>query len=87
MQSSIIGKIEKARRYAAEPERFRIEGFTVTVRGDNTDHCVEFADGEWSCTCDFFAEWSICSHTMAIERVLAGLVPAQPLPFVSATGT
>ncbi|MDE2669917.1 MAG: hypothetical protein OXI51_09725 [Chloroflexota bacterium] len=87
MQSSIIGKIEKARRYAAEPERFCIEGFTVTVRGDNTDHRVEFADEVWTCTCGFFAEWSICSHTMAIERVLAGLVPAQPLPFVSATGT
>ncbi len=87
MQSSIIGKIEKARRYAAEPERFRVEGFSVTVRGDNTDHRVEYAGEDWSCTCGFFAEWSICSHTMAIERVLAGLVPAQPLPVVSATGT
>jgi len=87
MQSSIIGKIEKARRYAAEPERFHVESFSVTVHGDNTDHRVEFADEAWSCTCGFFAEWSICSHTMAIERVLAGLVPAQPLPVASATGT
>ena len=87
MQSSIIGKIEKARRYADEPERFHVESFSVTVRGDNTDHQVEFADEGWSCTCGFFAEWSICSHTMAIERVLAGLVPAQPLPVASATGT
>lgn len=87
MQSSIIGKIEKARRYAAEPERLRLESLSVTVRGDNTDHHVEFADEAWSCTCRFFAEWSICSHTMAIERVLAGLVPSQPLPVASATGT
>ncbi len=86
MQSSIIGKIEKARRYAAEPERFHVEGFRVTVHGDNTDHCVEFANEVWTCACDFFREWSICSHTMAVERVLAGLVPAQPLPVASATG-
>lgn len=86
MQSSIIGKIEKARRYAAEPERIRVEGLSVTIQGDNGDHRVEFDGEAWSCTCGFFGEWSICSHTMAIERVLAGLVPSQPLP-VSATGT
>ena len=87
MQSSIIGKIEKARRYAAEPDRFHIETFSVTVRGDNADHRVEFANDAWSCACGFFREWSICSHTMAVERVLAGLVPAQPLPVASAAGS
>ncbi len=88
MQSSIISKIEKARRYAAEPERFNLESFSVTVTGDNCDHQVSFANDTWSCTCDFFAEWAICSHTMAIERLLAGLVEPQPLPVVSAaTGT
>lgn len=87
MQSSIIGKIEKAKRYAAEPERIRVEGFSVTIQGDNRDHHVEFGEDTWSCTCGFFSEWSICSHTMAIERLLVGLVPPQPLPVASATGT
>lgn len=87
MQSSIIGKIEKARRYAAEPERIHVEALRATVRGDNTDHQVEFAGEAWSCACDFFREWSVCSHTMAIERLLAGLVPPQPLPVARATGT
>ena len=86
MQSSIIGKIEKAKRYAAEPERIRVEGLSVTIQGDNGDHRVEFANEAWSCTCGFFGEWSICSHTMAIERVLAGLLPPQPLPVARATG-
>ena len=87
MQSSIIGKIEKAKRYAAEPERIRVEGLSVTIQGDNGDHRVEFANEAWSCTCGFFGEWSICSHTMAIERVLAGFLPPQPLPVARATGT
>ena len=73
MQSSIIGKIEKAKRYAAEPERINLHTFTATVQGDNTTHHVTYANGDWSCTCDFFAEWSTCSHTMALERVLPGV--------------
>ena len=86
MQSSIIGKIEKAKRYAAEPERIRIDGVSATVRGDNGEHRVALAGDDWSCTCGFFAEWSICSHTMALERALAGRVPAQPLPVRRASG-
>ena len=31
MNSSIIGKIEKARRYAQEPERIRISALTATL--------------------------------------------------------
>ncbi len=87
MQSSIIGKIEKAKRYAAERDRIRVEGFSATVHGDNGNHSVALAGDTWSCTCGFFGEWSICSHTMALERVLAGLVAPQPLPVSSATGT
>ncbi len=86
MQSSIIGKIEKARRYAAEPDRIRLDGVSATVRGDNGEHQVALSGDDWSCTCGFFAEWSICSHTMALERALAGLVPAQPLPVSRASG-
>ena len=83
MQSSIIGKIEKAKRYAAERDRIRVESFTATVRGDNGEHTVKLTDDRWSCACDFFGEWSVCSHTMAIERVLEGMVTPQPLPAAS----
>ncbi len=80
MQSSIIGKIEKAKRYAAERDRLQVRSLSATVRGDHGDHAVTLVDDRWSCACDFFSEWSICSHTMALERVLEGLVTPQALP-------
>ena len=80
MQSSIIGKIEKAKRYAAERERFQFSALRATVRGDNDEHEVSLDGDHWSCGCDFFRDWAACSHTMALERLLADMVPSQPLP-------
>lgn len=79
MQSSLINKIDKARRYASEPHRLHVDELRVTVNGDNGDHEVSIHDGTWHCNCDFFEGWSVCSHTMAIERLMPGLVPEQPL--------
>ena len=75
MNSSLIGKIEKATRYSTERERFKFNGLRATVDGDNGAHEVALQDGRWSCGCDFFAGWSVCSHTMAIERLLDGMLP------------
>ena len=80
MQSSLIGKVEKARTYARERHRMQIDGLHVSFHGENSDHEVSIADGKWSCTCDFFASWQVCSHTMALERVLEGMVPRQRMP-------
>lgn len=77
MHSSLIGKIEKARRYADERERrIRFTGLAVTFAGENDDHDVRLDGGEWHCTCDFFAGWTMCCHTMALERVLDGMLPS-----------
>lgn len=80
MQSSLIGKVEKARAYARERERMQIDGLHVTFRGENSNHDVSISGGEWHCNCDFFASWQVCSHTMALEKVLEGMVPKQSLP-------
>ncbi len=80
MHSSLIGKIEKARRYATERHRMQVDGMRVTFHGENSDHEVGLADGRWSCSCDFFQGWGVCSHTMALEKVLTGMVPAQEIP-------
>ena len=80
MQSSLISKIEKARRYASEPHRVNVTDLRITFEGDNGDHEVTLADNEWHCNCDFFETWNVCSHTMALERIMSGMVPAQTLP-------
>ena len=77
MNSSVIGKIEKARRYAQERDRMRFSAFSVEFHGENGDHKVGFMGEKWTCTCDFFAAgYGACAHTMALERVLEGMLPA-----------
>ncbi|MCX7618848.1 hypothetical protein [Tepidiforma sp.] len=80
MQSSLIGKIEKAKVYAQERHRMQVDNLHVAFHGENSDHEVSLVEGRWHCNCDFFAQWSVCSHTMALERVLEGMVPRQELP-------
>lgn len=75
MQSSLIGKVEKAKVYARERHRMQIDGLHVAFQGENSDHEVELHDGQWRCNCDFFRSWDTCSHTMALARVLEGMVP------------
>ena len=76
MQSSLIGKIEKAKRYAEDRKRFRFNKFEVTFHGDNNDHQVSFADGKFSCDCEFFITHRRCGHTMALEILLKEMIPA-----------
>lgn len=75
MDSGMIGKIQKAKRYAEEPERIRFDEFKVTVEGDHNGHSVSYTKGQWSCDCGFFAQRGVCSHTMALERVLGVMLP------------
>ena len=82
MQSSLIRKVEKAKTYARERHRMHVDGLHVTFQGENSEHDVAFQDGKWSCNCDFFGGWQVCSHTMALERVLDGMVPAQRVPLI-----
>jgi hypothetical protein len=79
MQSSLISKIEKARVYSGERHRMQIDGLHVSFHGENSEHDVTLENGKWRCTCGFFAEWSMCSHTMALQRTLDGMVPAREL--------
>ena len=75
MDYGMIGKIEKAKFYAEERERIQFESLTVTLRGDNDSvHEVSYRDGIWNCDCSFFATRGVCSHTMALERILVDMV-------------
>jgi len=79
MQSSLIGKIEKAKRYAEERERIKFSSLSVEFHGENDTHTTEYRDGNWQCTCNFFANWERCSHTMALEKILGSMLPAEAL--------
>ena len=79
MQSSLIGKIEKAKRYAQEKDRITFSELAVKFRGDNDDYSISYQDGRWHCTCPFFSSWGLCSHTMALEKILGHMLPEEAL--------
>jgi hypothetical protein len=79
MDYGMIGKIEKAKRYANQRDRIHFEAFRVTFDGENNPHQVEFEFGKWHCDCDFFQTRERCSHTMALETILEEMLP-QPVP-------
>lgn len=77
MEYSIIGKIEKAKRYAEERERFHFTKFELTFHGDNNDHHVTFDNGTFTCDCEFFIVHSRCAHTMTLEdHLLKDMIPS-----------
>jgi hypothetical protein len=73
MDYGMIGKIEKAKRYSEQRDRFVINSLQITFEGDNNPHTIHLQNGAWRCDCDFFQSRSVCSHTMALEKILKGL--------------
>jgi hypothetical protein len=74
MDYGMIGKIEKSKIYAEERDRIRFDSFEVAFQGENNSHVVTYDHGVWNCDCEFFASRTVCSHTMAIERLLPDMV-------------
>jgi hypothetical protein len=74
MDSGMIGKIQKAKHYAGERERFQFKSFQLTFDGDNNPHEVNFENGVFHCDCDFFFSHEHCAHTMALETILKDMI-------------
>ena len=75
MDSGLIGKLEKAKRYAEDRKRFRFNKFDVTFHGDNNEHHVSFENGTFHCDCEFFITHKRCGHSMALEILLKDMIP------------
>jgi hypothetical protein len=83
MHSSLIGKIEKAKRYARETERVTFSELSVKFKGEHDTYDVSYRDGKWHCSCRFFSQWGTCSHTMAMEKILGNMLPTEALTATS----
>ena len=77
MTSSYIGKVDKARKYAAEPGRVHIHTFEASFAGNHNTYRVAYHDGDWRCECAFFSTRRVCSHTMALQRMLDEMLAAR----------
>jgi hypothetical protein len=78
MDSGMISKIQKSKRYAEEPERIAFRTFSVTFNGTHNTYNVRYDHGDWTCQCTFFRQRGVCSHTMAMERLLDPMLQEEP---------
>ncbi|GAB4544967.1 MAG: hypothetical protein Fur002_18630 [Anaerolineales bacterium] len=76
MDFGLIGKLEKAKRYAEDRHRFLFNQFNLTFHGDNNEHHVAYRSGAFTCDCEFFITHQRCSHTMALEILLKDMIVA-----------
>jgi hypothetical protein len=74
MDYGMIGKIEKAKRYAEDRTRFRFNKYELTFHGDNNDHHVAYDNGVYNCDCEFFLTHKRCGHSMALEILLKDMI-------------
>jgi hypothetical protein len=76
MNSSMISKIEKAHRYAQEPDRVTFQQFSATFRGGHNDYVVTLNGDHWDCNCHTFESHMIgtCSHIMALQQMLSPML-------------
>lgn len=73
MNSSMIGKIEKAHRYAREPHRVHVATLAARFEGGHDDYQIELREGEWHCSCHTFESHAVgdtCAHVMAMQEML-----------------
>ena len=75
MHSSLIGKVEKANRYARELDRITIDRLALTFRGDNDTHHVSLDAGQWHCTCHYFDSWQTCVHVLTLQKIMGVMLP------------
>ena len=75
MHSSLIGKVEKANRYARELDRISFDRLALTFRGDNDTHHVSLDAGQWHCTCHYFESWGGCVHLLTLQKVFGVMLP------------
>ena len=79
MDSSLVRKTEKAKDYAVQPGRVTIKQYRATFKGDNAEHEISYEAGSWICSCNYFAGHDTCSHTMAMQIMLEGMVDETPV--------
>lgn len=81
MESGMISQLQKARRYAEEPERVSFESMALHFKGDNNEYELELGEEGWVCSCPGFSVHGLCPHIMAMERLLRPMLKRAPMPY------
>jgi hypothetical protein len=83
MDYSMIGKIEKSKRYAEEPERVTFHTLKVEFKGSNNTYDITLSPEGWHCSCPGFQKYAICPHIMTLERLFSPMLKRERLPYAA----
>ena len=81
MESGMISQLQKAKRYADEPERVTFETLTLHFQGDNNEYDLVLDQDGWVCSCPGFGMHGLCPHIMSLERLLRPMLKRPPMPY------
>jgi len=81
MDYAMIGKVEKAKFYAQEPERVTFNSFSAIFRGDNDTYTISLSAEGWHCSCPGYTEHGMCPHIMTMERVFSKMLKRSLMPY------
>ncbi|MCY3836781.1 MAG: hypothetical protein OXF83_10160 [Anaerolineaceae bacterium] len=81
MESGMISQLQKAKRYAEEPERVTLETLSLHFQGDNNEYDLALDRDGWVCSCPGFGMHGLCPHIMSLERLLRPMLKRQPMPY------
>ena len=80
MDSSTVSKIDKSRTYAEQKERVTITTLQASFDGNHNTYQITYDEAGWDCRCHYFDTRGVCSHTMALERILEGMLVQREKP-------
>ena len=80
MDSSTVSKIDKSRTYAEQKERVTITTLQASFDGNHNTYQITYDESGWDCQCHYFDTRGVCSHTMALERILEGMLVQREKP-------
>lgn len=67
-------KMDKARIYVTQRERFTLNELRLTMTSEHGLRQITFREGVWACTCDFYQQRGTCSHIMAAQELLKAMM-------------
>jgi hypothetical protein len=77
---NVVSDVEKAILYAGEPHRLQFISFNAKFRGGHNEYTINYDNGQWDCDNPYFVSRGVCSNTMAMERLLSGMVKPLMMP-------
>ncbi len=64
----LLRKIEKAKKYLSEPERFTRDGKNIVLKSEHATRTLVPQGDTWACDCDFYGKNAVCSHVIATNE-------------------